>query len=66
MEREEWIKSGGMDDWMNNNDHGGGAGGKGKGKEDFLEGLKIETDLKRSVQADIAHHRSIGTYRGKR
>jgi small subunit ribosomal protein S13 len=35
-------------------------------KEDPLDTLKIETDLRRSVQSDIAHHRTIGTYRGKR
>jgi ribosomal protein S13 len=45
---------------------------KGKGREtetrqeDPLDILKIETDLRRSLQSDIAHHRTIGTYRGKR
>ena len=35
-------------------------------REDPLDTLKIETDLRRSLQSDIAHHRTIGTYRGKR
>ncbi len=45
---------------------------KGKEKEvaqdvaDPLDNLKIETDLRRSMQADILHHRTIGTYRGRR
>lgn len=39
---------------------------KGKGREDPLENLKIETDLRRQVQSDIGHHRAIGTYRGRR
>lgn len=58
------------------------AAGAGKGKEraldmgdaplmllreqDRLDTLKIETDLRRSMQSDIAHQRSIGTYRGRR
>ncbi len=33
---------------------------------DPLDGLKIETDLKKSMRADIAHLREIGTYRGRR
>jgi small subunit ribosomal protein S13 len=48
--------------------------GKGKGKEvtstsnrlDPLEGLRIETDLKRDTQGDIAHLRQVGAYRGRR
>lgn len=34
--------------------------------EDPLQNLKIETDLRRSVQSDIAHMRTIGTYKGRR
>ncbi|KAJ9120732.1 hypothetical protein QFC22_002663 [Naganishia vaughanmartiniae] len=51
---------------------GGGGGSKGKARaavrpgEDTLQDLKIETDLRRAVQSDIAHMRTIGTYRGKR
>lgn len=33
---------------------------------DPLEGIKVETDLRRSVQADIAHQRQVGSYRGRR
>ncbi|KAJ9116714.1 hypothetical protein QFC20_000649 [Naganishia adeliensis] len=42
---------------------------KGKARmdgEDPLQNLKIETDLRRSVQSDIAHMRTIGTYKGRR
>ncbi|WVN88569.1 uncharacterized protein L203_103780 [Cryptococcus depauperatus CBS 7841] len=39
---------------------------KGKGKVDPLDELKIETEKKSAMQADIAHLRMIGTYRGKR
>jgi small subunit ribosomal protein S13 len=39
---------------------------KGKKKVDIMDNLLIETDLKRNMLADIAHHREIGTYRGKR
>lgn len=28
--------------------------------------MTIETDLKRQMRGDIAHHRQIGTYRGRR
>ncbi|CAG8786147.1 18094_t:CDS:1, partial [Cetraspora pellucida] len=31
-----------------------------------LSNMKIETDLKREVINNIMHHRSIGTYKGKR
>ncbi|KAK1924087.1 30s ribosomal protein s13 [Papiliotrema laurentii] len=40
--------------------------GKAPAKPDPLDSLKIETDLKKSMLADIAHLREIGTYRGKR
>jgi small subunit ribosomal protein S13 len=40
-------------------------GGAGR-KADPLDELKIETDLRRSMQADIAHQRQVGTYRGRR
>ena len=33
---------------------------------DPLNDLKIETDLKKSMLADIAHQREIGTYKGRR
>jgi small subunit ribosomal protein S13 len=33
---------------------------------DPLNTLLIESDLRRSRNADIAHHRQIGTYRGRR
>ena len=33
---------------------------------DPLDTLKIETDLKKQVSADIAHLKAIGTYRGRR
>jgi small subunit ribosomal protein S13 len=33
---------------------------------DPLDALKIETDLKKAMSADILHLREIGTYRGKR
>ncbi|RXK39332.1 hypothetical protein M231_03411 [Tremella mesenterica] len=35
-------------------------------RPDPLDDLKIETDLRRSVTADIAHLRQVGSYRGKR
>ncbi|WWC89154.1 uncharacterized protein L201_004072 [Kwoniella dendrophila CBS 6074] len=35
-------------------------------KEDPLDELKLETEARRSMQADIAHLRMVGTYRGKR
>ena len=31
-----------------------------------LDDLKIETDLRRNVRADIAHQRQVGSYRGRR
>lgn len=34
--------------------------------EDPLQRLIIESDLRREVRANIAHHRAIGSYRGKR
>ncbi|RSH88892.1 hypothetical protein EHS25_002554 [Saitozyma podzolica] len=40
--------------------------GAGARRADPLENLKIETDLRRSMQADIAHQRQVGTYRGRR
>ena len=41
--------------------------GKGKEREvDPLDGLRIETDLKRDTQGDIAHLRQVGAYRGRR
>ncbi|BEJ16310.1 hypothetical protein CspHIS471_0509150 [Cutaneotrichosporon sp. HIS471] len=42
------------------------ARGKGKEASDPLNTLLIETDLRRQRQADILHHRQIGTYRGRR
>lgn len=47
---------------------GAGEGAKGKGREivDPLDGLRIETDLKRDMQGDIAHLRQVGAYRGRR
>jgi len=42
---------------------------KGKERErevDPLDGLRIETDLKRDTQGDIAHLRQVGAYRGRR
>lgn len=42
------------------------ARGKGKEGSDPLNTLLIETDLRRSRQGDILHHRQIGTYRGRR
>ncbi|MBW0463294.1 hypothetical protein O181_003009 [Austropuccinia psidii MF-1] len=33
---------------------------------DPLQSLLIESDLRREVRANIAHHRAIGSYRGKR
>jgi small subunit ribosomal protein S13 len=41
------------------------APGKGD-RADPLNTLLIETDLRRQRQADILHHRQIGTYRGRR
>lgn len=35
-------------------------------KEDPLRRIVIESDLKRQMLANIAHHRQIGTYRGRR
>ncbi|KAK4689291.1 small subunit ribosomal protein S13, partial [Tremellales sp. Uapishka_1] len=32
----------------------------------ILNTLKIETDLRRNLQADIGHQRTVGTYRGRR
>nr|XP_019046515.1 30S small subunit ribosomal protein S13 [Kwoniella bestiolae CBS 10118]OCF25445.1 30S small subunit ribosomal protein S13 [Kwoniella bestiolae CBS 10118] len=43
-----------------------GAVNKGKGKEDPLDELKLETEARRGMQGDIAHLRMVGTYRGKR
>jgi small subunit ribosomal protein S13 len=40
--------------------------GKEKARLDPLDGLRIETDLKRDIQGDIAHLRQVGAYRGKR
>ncbi|TXT08960.1 hypothetical protein VHUM_02434 [Vanrija humicola] len=34
--------------------------------DDPLNAIKIEVDLRRQRQADILHHRHIGTYRGRR
>jgi hypothetical protein len=34
--------------------------------EDPLDDLKIETDLKRKLLADIQHQRIVGSYKGKR
>ncbi|KAL7008552.1 hypothetical protein EMMF5_001814 [Cystobasidiomycetes sp. EMM_F5] len=31
-----------------------------------LANLRIESDLRRQVKEDIAHHRSVGSYRGRR
>lgn len=42
------------------------ARGKNKQGSDPLNTLLIETDLRRNTQADILHHRQIGTYRGRR
>ncbi|EGG09614.1 uncharacterized protein MELLADRAFT_31252, partial [Melampsora larici-populina 98AG31] len=33
---------------------------------DPLQRLIIESDLRREVRANIAHHRAVGSYRGKR
>lgn len=33
---------------------------------DPLRSLVVETDLRRSMQANIAHHRNVGSYRGRR
>lgn len=35
-------------------------------KKDPLKELKIETDLRREVRENIAHHRMIGSYVGRR
>ncbi|GAA97173.1 uncharacterized protein L969DRAFT_91978 [Mixia osmundae IAM 14324] len=35
-------------------------------REDPLRSLILEADLRRKVNADIAHHRNIGNYRGRR
>ncbi|WRT66543.1 uncharacterized protein IL334_003502 [Kwoniella shivajii] len=54
----------------NGNGSKANANVKGKGKEqvkeDPLDELKIETEARRSMQGDIAHLRTVGTYRGKR
>ncbi|KNZ53863.1 uncharacterized protein VP01_3116g3 [Puccinia sorghi] len=34
--------------------------------DDPLQRLLIESDLRREVRANIAHHRAIGSYKGKR
>jgi len=34
--------------------------------EDVLSQIKLETDLRRQVRENIAHHRTIGTYVGRR
>ncbi|KAL7421962.1 hypothetical protein Q5752_003734 [Cryptotrichosporon argae] len=41
-------------------------GKSGRAAEDPLNALLIETDLRRGLQADIGHHRVVGTYRGRR
>ncbi|KAI9639362.1 30s ribosomal protein s13 [Dioszegia hungarica] len=43
-----------------------GAGPSSTRMADPLDGLLIETDLRRKVQGDIAHLRQVGTYRGRR
>ncbi|WVQ99526.1 hypothetical protein IAU59_006662 [Kwoniella sp. CBS 9459] len=48
--------------------------GKGKGRasqthvvrEDPLDELRLETEARRAMQADILHMRQVGSYRGKR
>ncbi|KAH9813253.1 hypothetical protein DFH28DRAFT_897179, partial [Melampsora americana] len=35
-------------------------------EDDPIQKLIIESDLRREVRANIAHHRSVGSYRGKR
>lgn len=35
-------------------------------KKDQLKNLKIETELRRDVRENIAHHRMIGSYVGRR
>jgi small subunit ribosomal protein S13 len=35
-------------------------------EHDRLANLVTESDLRRSVRADIAHHRTVGSYRGRR
>ncbi|OCF32962.1 30S small subunit ribosomal protein S13 [Kwoniella heveanensis CBS 569] len=58
---------------------GGGGDLKGKGKaaqsqsqgagahkEDPLDELRLETEARRAMQADILHMRQVGSYRGKR
>ncbi|WWC94584.1 hypothetical protein V866_001431 [Kwoniella sp. B9012] len=40
--------------------------GKGKERDDPLDELRLETEARRGMQADIAHLRMVGTYRGKR
>ncbi|WVF71340.1 hypothetical protein IAT40_006143 [Kwoniella sp. CBS 6097] len=49
------------------------AKGKGKGRavaqgaqEDPLDELRLETEARRAMQADILHMRQVGSYRGKR
>ena len=37
-----------------------------KGKGDTLREIKIETDLRKEMRENIAHHQAIGTYRGRR
>ncbi|WWD17135.1 hypothetical protein CI109_101572 [Kwoniella shandongensis] len=53
--------------------NGAGAGtqsksaiAKGKEREDPLDDLRIETEARRAMQADILHLRQVGSYRGRR
>lgn len=39
---------------------------RASGESDPMDGLKIETDLKRSMLADIQHQRQVASYRGRR
>jgi small subunit ribosomal protein S13 len=37
-----------------------------RARDDPLDALKIETDLRRKILADIQHERIVGSYKGKR
>ncbi|WFD00849.1 hypothetical protein MYAM1_003604 [Malassezia yamatoensis] len=39
---------------------------RAQASSDPLRSIKIEGDLRRDMLANIAHHRAIGTYRGRR
>ncbi|KAJ1309888.1 hypothetical protein OPQ81_006650 [Rhizoctonia solani] len=42
------------------------AGIAGSGRTDRLANIKLESELLREIRENIAHHRAVGTYKGRR